>query len=121
MCTKRQQSTQSPEGREIEGSLDIYRIVEELWGRAEPRLSEKELEWFADSGEYTEAFMSYIADTAENIGCFILGDEGLKAYSDKHDVCGFLFLLSESVRCAQALVMVRNNAAELIRCRRPVV
>jgi hypothetical protein len=113
MCAKQQ----PPEGREIKGVSTIYRIVQELWERAEPRLSEKELEWFAGNDEHTEMFMGYIADTAEKIGSYILRDERQGIYSEKYDVFNLLFFLSESIRCTQALAMVRSNASGLIHYR----
>jgi hypothetical protein len=117
MCTKQPQ----PEGREIKGTLNIYRIVEELWQRAAPGLSEKELEWFADDDDgHAEMFMGHIAEIAEKVGCHLLEGEGQEMHSEKHDVCDLLFFLSESIRCAKALMMVRNNAADLIRYSNPM-
>ena len=112
------QQTHQPEEREIKGAANICRIVHELWERAEPGLSEKELEWFAGCSGYAQVFMGWLSDTVEKIGCYIAADKDLGCYDDKSAVYDLLFFLAESARCAKAMTMVSRNAESSIRTKR---
>jgi hypothetical protein len=112
------QAPQQAEEREIEGAVNIYRIVQELWERAGPELSEKELEWFAGCSGYAEMYMELLSDTVEKIGCYIAADKDLGCYDDKRAVYDLLFFIAESARCGIAMSITNRSATNLIRYRR---
>ncbi|MCL1825906.1 MAG: hypothetical protein FWG26_08225 [Betaproteobacteria bacterium] len=109
MSKKQSKSTQPPGGCEIHGEADICNVVTELWRRAANELSENELKWFAEAGDYAETFMGYLAETTKNIGYWI--SEEKNESGDGSNIAILLFFLAESMRCVKALIQISISAS----------
>ena len=101
---------QQPEERPITGVACVSNVIKALWERASDGLSERELEWFSDSGEHAEFLLDLLTDTTNKVGCLIGADETARAYADRGSVAGLLFFLAECMDAANALVSVSAAA-----------
>jgi len=108
MSTKQQ--TQQPEECEIDAAADIYDVVFELWQRAAPGLTEKELEWF--KGGSVSAHASF-----RNFAAALRVIEQLGAFDCNKNASKMLFFFSDYVHCLEAMVSVADFADGQLCCR----
>jgi len=103
------------EEREINRIPEIHNAIEELWVRAAPGLSEKELEWFAQCGDGAELALRNMSDAIEFIGCRMASDEKSGNFEDTGSVAALLLFLAESLRGISAQVFLMDFANNGLR------
>jgi len=97
---------------------DLFNAVQELWIRAAPVLSDRELEWFARCGDSAQPAIENISNTLEAIGCCIASDETSDTFKDPGNVSELLFFIAESMRGINALVFLKEFASNRLHLRR---
>ena len=108
MSTKQQ--TQQPEERETDAAADIYDVVFDLWKRAAPGLTEKELEWFKGGSVAAHALFRNFAAALRVI-------EQLGAFDGNENASKMLFFFSDYVHCLEAMISVSDFADGQLCCR----
>jgi hypothetical protein len=103
--------------RHINRVSDILGAVQELWYRAAPELSERELQWFARCGD-AQIAIENISSAMECIGCCIAADETSGVFQHAGNVSVLLDSLAESLRGIGALVFLRESATSQLRLRK---
>ena len=109
--------TQQPEGHEIDAVTDIYNVVYELWKRAAPGLSEKELEWFKGGSDTAQVSLRHFAAILKAIGTNMLCEERMVLFNDSDFVSRMFFAFSDYARYLEAMVFVADFADGQLRYR----
>jgi len=94
---------------------DILGAVQELWSRAAPGLSERELEWFARCGSDAQLAIENMSNAMECIGCCIAADKTSGVFQHADNVASLLHFLAESLRGIHAQVFLREYAHNQLR------
>ena len=98
--------------QEIYEPANICSIISELWKRAAPGLSKKELEWFKNSGKAAQISLKDFSSVFKAIGVGVVCDEKMELFSHSDVISRMFVFFSEYARCLEATVFVANAAAE---------
>lgn len=85
-----------------------------LWQRASDRMTEDELNWFAEGApELVQLQAEHLSTVTMGLGCLIGNDDSSGALSDRHDVSAILWSVSHQVGVLGALTNVARDAGFL--------
>jgi hypothetical protein len=110
MSTKQSKSTQQPKRREILKAANLYNIVTELWERAAPGLSEKEIEWFKGSREAAIVSVANFANTFESLALSASYDKASGAFADAGNLASLFYVFADYLHGVNALFSVSEYA-----------
>ncbi|MCL1860323.1 MAG: hypothetical protein FWG52_02135 [Proteobacteria bacterium] len=110
MSTKQSKFTQQPKGCEILKVANIYNIVTELWERAAPGLSEKEIEWFKGGREVAIASVANFANAFESLALSASYDKASGAFADAGNLASLFYVFADYLRGVNALFAVSEYA-----------
>jgi len=95
-------------------AFDISNAMLLLWQRASDRMTEDELNWFAEGApELVQLQAEYISNITQGLGCLIGNDDSSGALSERHDVSTILWNVSHQVGVLGALTNVARDAGFL--------
>lgn len=95
-------------------AFDISNAMLLLWQRASDRMTEDELNWFAEGApELVQLQAEYISNITQGLGCLIGNDASSGALSERHDVSSILWSVSHQVGVLGALTNVARDAGFL--------
>jgi hypothetical protein len=95
--------------RGINGIPVASTILDELWERTADTLTTKELEWFANSIDYTQMQGDNLSEVISGIGCEI-GSGDFGSFNDKENLATLLFSISHQVDTISGMMRIAASA-----------